>query len=141
MATVMPKTAKWFTYFQEDYRWSSAVSGILGSAPWGGSDIGEVDRVCRPLRDALGNDDAWFDAWCAEGELQQTRAREADERKHDGEPPPARHRKQSRETARGHLPMVSVTRRRDASFATITAQIAEQRRCLVHPRGGRAWPP
>jgi hypothetical protein len=35
--------------------------------------------VCRPLRDSLGNDEAWFDAWRAEGELQQTRAREADE--------------------------------------------------------------
>jgi dienelactone hydrolase len=80
MATVTPKSANWFTYFPEDYRWSSAVSGILGSAPWGGSDIGEVDRVCRPLRQALGNDEAWFEAWRAEGELQQTRAREADER-------------------------------------------------------------
>jgi hypothetical protein len=79
MATVTPKTANWFTYFPEDYRWSSAVSGILGSAPWGGSDIGEVDRVCRPLRHALGNDEAWFEAWCGEGALQQTRAREADE--------------------------------------------------------------
>ncbi len=78
MATVMPKTANWFTYFPEDYRWSSAVGAILGSAPWGGSDLGEVDRVCRPLRKALGDDEAWFDAWCAEAERLATRAREAD---------------------------------------------------------------
>jgi hypothetical protein len=31
----MPKSANWFTYFPDDYRWSSAVSGIIGSAPWG----------------------------------------------------------------------------------------------------------
>ena len=49
MATVLLKTANWFTCFPEDDRWSSAVSGILSSAPYGGSDIGEVDRAARPL--------------------------------------------------------------------------------------------
>jgi dienelactone hydrolase len=68
-----------FTYFPGDYRWSSAVGGILGSAPWGGSDLGEVERVCRPLRQALGNDEAWFEGWRAEAELQQRRARDAEE--------------------------------------------------------------
>jgi dienelactone hydrolase len=69
-----------FRYFADDYRWSSAVGGILGSAPWGGSDIAEVERVCRPLHQALGNDEAWFDAWCAEAEMLRNRAREAEER-------------------------------------------------------------
>ena len=32
MATVMPKTANWFRYFPEDYRWSSAVGRVLGGA-------------------------------------------------------------------------------------------------------------
>ena len=71
MATVMPKRANWFTYFPEDYRWSAAVSGIIGSAPWGGSDIGEVDRACRPLRQRLGDDEAWFEEWRAEGQRVQ----------------------------------------------------------------------
>jgi dienelactone hydrolase len=80
MTTVRPGSANRFVYFPEDYRWSSAVSGILGSAPWGGGDVGEVDRVCRALRGALGDDEAWFEAWCGEAERQQSRAREADER-------------------------------------------------------------
>ncbi len=79
MATVMPKTANWFTYFPEDYRWSSAVSGILGSAPWGGSDVGEVDRACRPLRKSPGDDEAWFEAWRAEGERVHALARTAED--------------------------------------------------------------
>jgi len=45
MPTVAPKTASWFTYFPEDSRWSAAVCGILSSAPYGGSDIGEVNRA------------------------------------------------------------------------------------------------
>jgi dipeptidyl aminopeptidase/acylaminoacyl peptidase len=81
MATVTPKTANWFTYFPEDYRWSSAVSGIIGSAPWGGSDIGEVDRACRSLRPHLGDDEAWFEAWRAEGARVHALARAADERR------------------------------------------------------------
>jgi len=80
MPTVMPQTASWFTYFPEDYRWSSAVCGILSSAPWGGSDIGEVDRACRGLRKQLGDDGAWFDAWRAEGDRVHALAREAEPR-------------------------------------------------------------
>lgn len=68
MATVIPKTAAWFRYFPEDYRWSSAVGGILGSATYGGSDIGEVDRAARGLTKHLGDDEAWFEAWRAEGD-------------------------------------------------------------------------
>ncbi|HSF07358.1 MAG TPA: prolyl oligopeptidase family serine peptidase [Methylomirabilota bacterium] len=80
MPTVLPQTASWFTYFPEDYRWSSAVCGILGSAPWGGSDIGEVDRACRGLRKQVGDDAAWFEAWRAEGDRVHALAREADSR-------------------------------------------------------------
>src|SRR5262245_28947655 len=68
MATVMAKTANWFMYFPEDYRWSSAVGGILGSAAYGGSDIGEVDRAARSLRTHVGDDAAWFEAWRAEAD-------------------------------------------------------------------------
>jgi dienelactone hydrolase len=81
MATVMPRTANWFTYFPEDYRWSSAIGGILGSAAYGGSDIGEVDRAARPLRKQLGDDQAWFDAWRAEADRVRALARTAE---HEG---------------------------------------------------------
>ena len=80
MATVMPKTANWFTYFPEDYRWSSAVCGVLSSAPWGGGDIGEVDRACRALRKAVGDDEAWFEEWRAEAERVRTLGRAAEEK-------------------------------------------------------------
>ncbi len=78
MATVMPKTANWFRYFPEDYRWSSAVGGILGGAPYGGSDLGEVDRAARTLHKHLGDDAAWFEAWRAEGDRVRALAQAAE---------------------------------------------------------------
>lgn len=60
--------AKWFVYFPGDYRWSAAMLGLLSTAPYGGADIGEVDRVGRSLRGCAGDDEAWFAAWRAEGE-------------------------------------------------------------------------
>lgn len=68
MATVTPKTANWFTYFPEDYRWSSAIGGILGGAAYGGSDMGEVDRAGRALRQHVGDDIVWFETWRAEAD-------------------------------------------------------------------------
>jgi len=79
MATVLPKTTNWFTYFPEDYRWSAAVGGIISSAPYGGSDIGEVDRAARGLRKHLGDDAAWFDAWREEGDRVRALAESADQ--------------------------------------------------------------
>jgi dienelactone hydrolase len=81
MASVLPKTANWFTYFPEDYRWSSAVGGVLGGAPYGGSDIGEVDHACRGLRKHVGDDEAWFEAWRAEGDRVRALGREAERHK------------------------------------------------------------
>jgi len=78
MATVLPRTTSWFTYFPEDYRWSSAVCGVLGAAAYGGSDIGEVDRAARGLRQHVGDDGAWFEAWRAEGERVRALARTAE---------------------------------------------------------------
>lgn len=57
MATVAPERANWFTYFPDDYRWSAAVVGILSTAPYGGADIGEVDRAGRRLRGRVGDDE------------------------------------------------------------------------------------
>ena len=60
MDTVAPKTASWFTYYPEDYRWSSAIGSMLGASVVGGCDIGEIDRAGRRLKDRVGDDDAWF---------------------------------------------------------------------------------
>jgi len=82
MATVMPKTANWFMYFPEDYRWSSAVGGVLGAAAYGGSDMGEVDRAARSLRKHLGYDAAWFEAWRAEGDRLRALAQATERQGH-----------------------------------------------------------
>jgi dienelactone hydrolase len=67
----------WFAYFPEDYRWSAAVLILLSTAPWGSSDIGEVDRVGKRLRTNIGNDQAWFEEWTRMGEELEARAGEA----------------------------------------------------------------
>ncbi len=54
---------KWFTYFPKNYRWSAAISGMVGGARWGASEIGEVDQVGRRLAKKLGDDGAWFREW------------------------------------------------------------------------------
>jgi len=58
----------WFTYFPENYRWSGAICGLLSSAPWGGAELGEVDQVGRRVRGQVGDDEAWFAAWCWMGD-------------------------------------------------------------------------
>ena len=78
VATVAAQTADWFTYFPEDYRWSSALCGILSTAPFGGAEIGEVDRAGRRLRDRVGDDQAWFDEWRAEADRVRGLALQAD---------------------------------------------------------------
>jgi hypothetical protein len=49
--------------FGADYRWSAAYALCLGSAPYGGADLGEVERVRQRLLPRVGDDDAWFDEW------------------------------------------------------------------------------
>ncbi|MEE9240696.1 MAG: prolyl oligopeptidase family serine peptidase [bacterium] len=58
-----PANTKWFTYFPKNYRWSAAISGMVGGARWGASEIGEVDQVGRRLAKKLGDDGAWFREW------------------------------------------------------------------------------
>ena len=66
-----PRHQNWFAYFPEDYRWSAAVAGMLGTAQFGGAEVSEVDRVGRRLRSWIGDDQAWFAEWGAEaGRLQ-----------------------------------------------------------------------
>lgn len=58
-----PRYQDWFAYFPDDYRWSAAMSLVLGVATYGGSDIGEADQAGRRLRERVGDDGAWFEAW------------------------------------------------------------------------------
>ncbi len=79
---VPPKHTNWFTYFPEDYRWSSAMVGTLSTAPFGGADIGEVDRVGRRLRDHVGDDEAWFSEWRTMGDVVRTLGEQSQGRNH-----------------------------------------------------------
>jgi pimeloyl-ACP methyl ester carboxylesterase len=76
------KPPQHFTYYPGNYRWSAEMLAILSTAPYGGSDISEVDRIGRSLRDKVGDDDAWFEAWRGGGDLLRSRAREAEARGH-----------------------------------------------------------
>ena len=55
-------------YFPEDYRWSHGVLIGLNAAPWGGAEIGEVNRIGLRLRGHVGDDTAWFREWAREAE-------------------------------------------------------------------------
>ena len=70
-------TPKHFTYYPGNYRWSAEMLAVLGTAPYGGAEISEVDRIGRALRDRVGNDEAWFDAWCEGSDLLRRRAADA----------------------------------------------------------------
>ncbi|MDB5902112.1 MAG: dipeptidyl aminopeptidase/acylaminoacyl-peptidase, partial [Betaproteobacteria bacterium] len=61
----MAKENTYFMYFPGNYRWSAAFINMMGSAPYGGSDIGELHKIGQLLKDKAPEDDeAWFDA-CA----------------------------------------------------------------------------
>ena len=62
MATKEPP---YFMYFPGNYRWSAAFINMMGTAVFGGSDIGELHKIGTLLK-GVGpeDDDAWFNA-CA----------------------------------------------------------------------------
>jgi dienelactone hydrolase len=61
----MAKPDSYFMYFPGNYRWSAAFINMLGSAPYGGSDMGELHKIGQLLQGKGAEDDeAWFDA-CA----------------------------------------------------------------------------
>ena len=70
----VPQFKEWFRYFPDDYRWSAALALVLGSAPYGGAELGEVDAVGRALVGSEGDDRAWFEAWGAMGARLQADA-------------------------------------------------------------------
>ena len=82
MTTTASKQPDHFMYFPEHYRWSAGMLGALSSAPYGGADISEVDRVGRKLRDRPGDDEAWFQAWRKEGDTLRARGDRAEEKGH-----------------------------------------------------------
>jgi dipeptidyl aminopeptidase/acylaminoacyl peptidase len=65
-----------FTYFPGDYRWSHGLLIGLNMAPWGGAEIGEVNRVGLRLKHCVGDDDAWFHEWAREARKVEDRGRE-----------------------------------------------------------------
>lgn len=68
---------QWFMYFPGHYRWSAALVLVLGSAPYGGAELGEVDAVGRRLLARVGDDAAWFEEWVAMAEAVAEDAEEA----------------------------------------------------------------
>jgi hypothetical protein len=65
-----------FTYFPENYRWSHGLLIGLNMAPWGGAEIGEVNRIGLRLKKCIGDDDAWFREWAREARIVEDRGRE-----------------------------------------------------------------
>jgi dienelactone hydrolase len=82
MDTAAAGAPRTFTYFPDNYRWSQQMRSILGTAPFGGSDISEIDRVARALHGKTGDDEAWFDAWKEAGARLVERAGEAEAKRH-----------------------------------------------------------
>lgn len=72
-----------FNYFPKDYRWSHGLLIGLNGAPWGGAEIGEVDRVGRKLLGREGDDTAWFREWAAMAGRLEATARERAASHHD----------------------------------------------------------
>src|SRR5687767_10937052 len=59
----MAKDPSYFMYFPGNYRWSAAFVNMIGSAPYGGSEFGELHKIGRVLKDKDPEDDEeWFDA-------------------------------------------------------------------------------
>ena len=65
-----------FTYFPDNYRWSHGLLIALNSAPWGGAEIGEVNRIGLRLKKFVGDDDVWFREWAREARTVEDRGRE-----------------------------------------------------------------
>ena len=62
-----------FTYFPENYRWSHGLLIGLNMAPWGGAEIGEVNRIGLKLKNCIGDDDSWFREWSREARTVENR--------------------------------------------------------------------
>ncbi|HZQ15068.1 MAG TPA: alpha/beta fold hydrolase [Pseudolabrys sp.] len=65
-----------FSYFPDNYRWSHGLLIGLNMAPWGGAEIGEVNRIGQRLKPCVGDDDAWFREWTREARAVEDKGRE-----------------------------------------------------------------
>ncbi len=65
-----------FLYFPDNYRWSHGLLIGLNTAPWGGAEIGEINRIGLRLKDKVGDDDAWFREWAREARVVEDRGRQ-----------------------------------------------------------------
>jgi hypothetical protein len=63
------RTPNYYMYFPDSYRWSAEMLAILSTAPYGGAEIAEVDRVGRKLRGRVGDDEAWFEVLRDSGDV------------------------------------------------------------------------
>ena len=64
-----------FMYFPEDYRWSHGILIGLNSAPWGGAEIDDINRIGLRLKSQLGNDTAWFQEWSKQAQKVEREGR------------------------------------------------------------------
>ena len=59
----MDNKSNYFMYFPGNYRWSAAFLNMMSLTPYGASEIGELYKIGRLLKDKAPEDDeAWFDA-------------------------------------------------------------------------------
>ncbi|HEX5508998.1 MAG TPA: alpha/beta fold hydrolase [Pseudolabrys sp.] len=65
-----------FIYFADNYRWSHGLLIGLNTAPWGGAEIGEINRIGLRLKNNVGDDDAWFREWAREARIVEDRGRQ-----------------------------------------------------------------
>jgi dienelactone hydrolase len=79
----MAKENTYFMYFPGNYRWSAAFINMMGSAPYGGSDIGELHKIGQLLKDKAPEDDeAWFDACAKVADGVREQGRKFEDRGH-----------------------------------------------------------
>jgi len=74
----LPEGELAFNYFPGNYRWSHGLLIALGGAPWGGAEIGEVNRIVHadpvPRRSGKGPVMLFLDGFDVTKEIQYFRA-------------------------------------------------------------------
>lgn len=57
-----------FQYFPGNFMWSQGVNFAVEMSTWGASAMGEIDQICRRLKDKEGDNNAWWREWSAMAE-------------------------------------------------------------------------
>jgi hypothetical protein len=71
-----------FMMFPGNYTWSAAMRGAIATSLWGGSDLGEVQKVATALKSRVGDGQAWFEAWSAMARKVARLAEDAESKGH-----------------------------------------------------------